>query len=180
MDSSDLLLVGAEIGVALAGFAGIIATFQLRDDKTIRRGDVVGLSMIVQMSLGCALLCIIPLVLSVIRVDEATVWAVCSGIGAIYTSYSSQSIHRNMRGATRKKSLRLLFGAFHVGFACVVLAQILNVMDLVFHREPGPYLIGITLGLALVGYMFGRLLLRPLWIRVREQEASNFSGATSN
>ena len=54
MEITDLLLVSIEISVAFAGFAGIIATFQYRGEKQAKKGDVIGISMIVHLSLGCA------------------------------------------------------------------------------------------------------------------------------
>ena len=172
MDVIDLLLVGIEVSVAFAGFAGIIATFQFRGDAVVKRGDIVGLSMIVQSSLTCAACCVLPLVLFIFETGEAMVWTICSGVGAVSVANSSYRIDRNMRGAVRRLSLRIFFGSLQGLFALVVLAQVLNAADIVFHREPGPYIVGIVMGLGLVGYMFGRLLLRPLWSTVRRQEAA--------
>ena len=78
-----------------------------------------------------------------------------------------------MRGVTQRWTLRLLFGSFQAVFASVVFIQFLNASNLIFHREPGPYIAGIVLCLGVVGYMFGRLLLHPLWVAVSEQEAAN-------
>ena len=89
------------------------------------------------------------------------------------------SIHRNMRGAVKRWSRRLLFGSFQAVFGCVVLIQFLNASNLIFHREPGPYIVGIVVGLGLVGYLFGRLLLRPLWMAFSEQEAANLAKTTT-
>ena len=105
MESTDLLLVGAEVSVAFAGFAGIIATFQFREAKQVKRGDVVGLTMIVQMSLNCALLSALPLLLSTFKLEATTIWTICSLYGGTYTAYSMQSVHRNMRGATQRWTL---------------------------------------------------------------------------
>ncbi len=178
METTDLLLVGAEVSVAFAGFAGIIATFQFRDDREIKRGDVVGLTMIVQISLGCALLTVIPIVLSIIGIDEGTLWAACSAFGASWGTYNMYVVNRNMRGAGRKTSQRILFGSFQGAFGLLVISLILNAVDIYFHREPGPYLVGLVLCFSLVSYMFARLLLHPLWRAVQSQEAANISGAT--
>ena len=78
-----------------------------------------------------------------------------------------------MRGATQRWTLRLLFSSFQTVFAGVAFILFLNASNLIFHREPGPYIAGIVLGLGMVGYLFGRLLLRPLWFAVSEQEAAN-------
>ena len=45
MDAAELLLVGIEVSVAFAGFAGVIATFQFRGAARIDCGDVVGLTI---------------------------------------------------------------------------------------------------------------------------------------
>ncbi len=177
METNDLLLIGTEVSVALAGFAGIVATFQFRDGKKIKRGDVLGLTIIVQLSLGCALLTVIPIILSIIGIDDGTLWATCSVVGAIWGACHMYIVDRDMRGAVKKISLRILFGIFQGVFVLVIISLILNAVDIFFHKEPGPFLIGIILCLSMVGYMFTRLLVHPLWQAVRKQEAVNISHA---
>ena len=63
MDPSDLLLVGIEVSVAFAGFAGVIATFQFSDPTKINRGNIMGLTMIVDFGLVCAFSSTLPLFL---------------------------------------------------------------------------------------------------------------------
>ncbi len=180
MFASDLLLVGAEVSVAFAGFSGIIATFQFRDETRIKRGDIVALSMIVQLSLLGALFSVFPFLLSIFGLEDATVWTISSVFGAIAAAGCMYSVDRGMRNAVRKKSLRFLFGTMQGITFLFILAMTLNAVDVVFHREPGPFIAVLVWALALVGYMFGRLLLRPLWRGVHEQEAANLSGARSS
>ncbi len=177
MDASELLLVGIEVSVAFAGFAGVIATFQFRGAARIDRGDVVGLTMIVSFGLWCAFFSTLPLILSIFEIEPEIIWAICSGIGAIYVSYAMYFIYKSMQGAVASLTTRLLFGTFQGIAAFLVLSMILNASDSVFHKEPGPYLASISFGLCLVGYMFVRLLLRPLWKAVRAQEAPSPSEA---
>jgi hypothetical protein len=183
MIASDLLLVGAEVSVAFAGFSGIIATFQFRDKTTVKRGDIVALTMIVYFSLLCAFCCILPLLLSIFGIEDATIWTICSVFGAIVMVCCMYGVDRGMRNAVRKKSLQLLFGTMQGVAALIVLFMTLfmtlNAVNVVFHREPGPYIVGIVSALALAGYMFGRLLLRPLWRAVHKQETANLIGARS-
>ena len=94
-------------------------------------------------------------------------------IGAILTASRLYSFARSMRGAFAKKSSRFLYLFLQGLGALVVLANILNAVDLVFHREPGPLVAGIFLALSVAGIMFARLLLLPLWRIVREQEDAN-------
>jgi len=173
MDPTELLLVGIEVSVAFACFAGIVATFQFGGKTKIKRGDVVGLSLIVQISLMSALLCLLPLLLSIYGIEDRILWSICSAVGAIYVGGSMYYVDTHMRGAVRRRSIRILFGSMQGVFALVLIAQVLNTSNLVFHRVPSPYLTGIALGFCLDGYMFARLLLRPLWQTVLEQEAAN-------
>ncbi len=169
----DLLLVGIEVSVAFAGFAGVIATFQFRDTTKINRGDVVGLTMIVTFGLMCALFCALPMFLSTFDVEGRALWVICSSLGAIYVCRAMYYVHTKMKTALLSGRTRVIFGILQSVAALIVFSLILNVADLVFHREPGPYLAAIFFPLCVVGYMFIRLLLRPIWRTVREQEASN-------
>jgi hypothetical protein len=90
-------------------------------------------------------------------------------------------VDKNMRGAVSRKSQKLFIGSMQALSAATVLMSFLNAADIIFHRVPGPYFVGIILHLGLVGHMFARLLLRPLWhsLHLREQE-HELSGATAS
>lgn len=171
MDESALLLVGIEVSVAFAGFAGIIATFQNRDEATMDRAHVVGLTMIVNFSLMGAFFCTLPLVLSTFRVEETAIWAINSALQCVYTLNRMHYIHKNMSIVALKRSTRLFFRVLQGVASLVAVALALNAANQVFHRVPGPSIAAIVFGLGLVGYMFARLLLRPLWRVVHKQEA---------
>ncbi len=172
MDESDLLLVGIEVSVAFAGFAGIIATFQFRKEARISRGHIVGLTIIVNFSLMCAFFSALPLLLSVLRFEDAMIWSLGSVLACIYIPNRMYHTHRNMSVVAVKRSTQLLFRVLFGVAALLFVSNALNAANQVFHREPGPYIAGIFFGLGLVGYMFARLLLRPLWRALREQEAA--------
>ncbi len=173
MEVFDILLVCIEVSIALAGFAGVIATYQINDVTRIRRGAVVGLTTIVQYSLLAALACFIPLLLHTFGVQGETLWVICSGIAAIFVASMAYSSASSMKGAITKTSSWLLYLLLQGLGALVVLANILNAFDLAFHREPGPVVVAIVYALSVAGIMFSRLLLLPLWRIVREQEDAN-------
>jgi len=173
MEVFDLLLVCIEVSIALAGFAGVIATYQINDVTRVRRSTVAGLTMIVQCSLLVALVCAISLVLHTFGVKGETLWVISSVIGAIVSAVMAYGFARSMRGALAKKSSWLLYLFLQGLCALFTLAMILNAADLVFHREPGPFVAGIVFALSVAGIMFSRLLLLPLWRIVREQEGAN-------
>jgi uncharacterized membrane protein len=173
MEVFDILLVGIEASIALAGFAGVIATYQINNVTSIRRGAVVGLAVIVQYSLMAAVACAISLLLHIFGVKGETLWAISSVIGAIVMAAMAYGSSRSMRGAITNKSSWLLYLLLQGLGALVTLAMILNAVDLVFHREPGPFVAGVVYALIVAAINFSRLLLLPLWRIVREQEDAN-------
>ena len=170
MDESALLLVGIEVSVALAGFAGIVATFQNRDDTTVDRGHVVGLMIIVNFGLMGAFFCALPLVLSVFGIAAAVIWSINSALQCIYMLNRMLYVHRHMSLVALKRGTRRLFRIIQGSSFLVAVALALNAANLGFHREPGPSIAALFFGLGLVGFMFARLLLRPLWRVVHERE----------
>lgn len=170
MEVFEMLVLGVEAGIALAGFAGIIATFQFGDSKEIRRGDAVGLTMVVRDSLTSAAICSLAMLLFAFQISEPTTWMLGSLLASAIITYGIYSNYRLVRHSFKRKSF-LLFWAFGnaVG-ALIVLANILNAAEVVFHREPGPLLMAVVLGLSLSAYSFSRLLLLPVWRAVRSTE----------
>ena len=59
----------------------------------------------------------------------------------------------------------------------IFFANILNALDIVFHRSPGPFLVGVAFGMGIAGWMFARLLLRPIWRALHKQEANETAAA---
>jgi hypothetical protein len=167
----DVLILGAELSMALAGFAGIIATFQFRDTEKIRRADVVGLSIIVVYSLLAALQCGVILILNVIGISSSALWATGSVLSASAMGYNLYAFSKNMKGAVRNRKLIAMMWVLQWVSVLVFAANILNVLDVVFHRTPGPFLLGLAWGLGLAGWMFIRLLLLPIWRTIHKQEA---------
>jgi hypothetical protein len=175
----DLLMVGIEASVALAGFSGIIATFQMGSEGGVRRGPVASLTVVVEFSLLSALTCTIPLFLHTLEVTGPTLWTVSSLITGAFTGYGAYGGFRNMRGALTTKSTTLLFALMQLLGAMVLAANVLNVANVVFHREPGPVIAVVLYALTVAGYVFSRLLLLPLWKAVKEHEAQNSAADSS-
>jgi predicted permease len=101
-DILDILIVGVEASIALAGFAGVIATYQINDVTRVRRGTVAALTVTVQCSLLAALGCAITLLLYTFGVKGVTLWVISSVIGAIFMATGAYGIARSTRGAITK------------------------------------------------------------------------------
>lgn len=177
MESLDILILGVEASIALAGFAGIIATFQFGGEKKVRRGDAVGLTMILQFSLLGALVSSMGILLYSFEITEAAVWSTCTALVVIVQSWATYNTHKHLRGIDRTKSLERLTLLLQSPTVFFILINLLNTSDTVFHREAGPIIASIVYALCIAGFMFSRLLLQPIWRSVRIQEAAKLADA---
>jgi hypothetical protein len=178
MESLDILILGVEASIALAGFAGIIATFQFGGAKQTRRADAVGLTIILQFSLLAALASSIAILLSSFDIKETTLWAICSVVIAIMYVGGIYAQHKNLKDAVRTASFKKMIAILRAPGPVLILINVMNASDIFFHREAGPVIAGIVWALTLAGFMFSRLLLQPVWRNVRIQEAAKLADAT--
>ena len=126
MEVTDLLILCAEVSVALAGFAGIIATFQFRDGKSVKHVELLGLTIIVRISLLDTLICIVPLALLSSGVAESTAWAISSGVGGAVAAPVLYQVNRGLRGRLRRKSIFVYYGFLQITMFAVVVLLLLN------------------------------------------------------
>lgn len=172
MEIFDMLVLGVEAGFALAGFAGIIATFQFVGAKQIHRADAMGLTLIVKDSFMAAALCALAMLLLALEIGESNTWGLASLFTALISMLSLYSgVFRIMRRALKNKSLRRQFIVVVALSLLLILANFLNAADILFHRTPGPVLVTVVFMLCLAAHSFTRLLLLPIWKTVRLTEA---------
>ena len=180
MENADQLLTFTQVAIAVAGFAGIIGTFQFKEGERIRRGDAVGLAVVVNTGLMSAFYSTLPLLLINFGVKDSTVWAISSGMTCLIYAYFSLDIAMRLKKFKTFKTVNkiLIYLLFIVGFIVIVI-NFLNSFNIVFKREFGPYYISLIYSLGLVCYMFSRLLLRPIWRTLRKQEAEESNDTDS-
>lgn len=173
MDAANQLLTLAEISIALAGFSGIIATFQFEEKKHISRGHVLSLSVIVGISLAAAFCAVLPLALFNFGFEEPMVWSISSFVGGVLWLSGSIFTIRNLSTGTVKLPTKVLIHVFIALSVSAAMANLLNTAGIVFDREFGPYFAAFIFGFCLVLYNFSRLLLHPLWKVVNEKEGQS-------
>ncbi len=174
MENADQLLTFTQVAIAVAGFAGIIGTFQFKEGERIRRGDAVGLAVVVNTGLMSAFYSTLPLLLINFGMDDPTVWAISSAMTCLIYAYFSYDIAIRLKNFKTFKSLNkiIIYLLFITGFIIIVI-NFLNACNIFFKREFGPFYISLIYSLGLVCYMFSRLLLRPIWRTLRKQESEN-------
>lgn len=171
MESIEQLFVITEISVALAGFAGIIATFQSSETQR-KRGHAIGLAMMVNVSLIDAGFCLFAIMLINIGLSDQMVWTIASGaMGVNYVLVMVYIIRFQMKGMNRRNrtvlGITLLLSvpntvigalcfanAFHIGFAGIYEIFYLSIIFPVY----------------VVGFMFSRMLMRPVWRSIKKLE----------
>ncbi len=152
----DILMVIAEIAVALAGFAAVVANFS--ENWTKAKSEQLA-NLLTQS--GIALFAsMVPLIMSQIRVDEEagndTVWMVSSACYVFFaTSYLVVSL---LLSRGRGAGARAVDRVFLITFFVAIGAQIYN---LYIGAEGWIYLLALLLNLAYAFVSF-TLLIRPL------------------
>jgi hypothetical protein len=133
---------------------------------------VVGLATIVQLGLISALLSFLPLAIGNFGIDEASAWSVSSAAAAVTFSIFLVKLYPHTRKMHFRGVNRIVIRGWWVFNFVSIVAVCLNAVRIGFHGEPAPYIAMLLNPLCFAGYMFARLLLRPLWKYVREQEAA--------
>ena len=152
----DILMVIAEIAVALAGFAAVVANFS--ENWTKAKSEQLA-NLLTQS--GIALFAsMVPLIMSQIRVDEEagndTVWMVSSACYVFFaTSYLVVSL---LLSRGRDTGARAVDRVFLLTFFVAIGAQIYN---LYIGAQGWIYLLALLLSLAYAFVSFP-LLIRPL------------------
>ena len=173
MNQSDQLLLVVEVAVALAGFAGVVGSFQYRSGAKIPRGDVLGLELMIVLSLMTAVCAILPVALFNFGVGETTIWSISSSVAVVAYAVYIFNIKRKFRKLlVSGRVSRILFEFFFVAAYLTALANFVNVLDVGLHREYAPYFVSLVVPNCLSAYMFVRLVLRPLRRAIREQETT--------
>jgi hypothetical protein len=160
LEGEAILQTTAEVSVALAGFTGVVAAFGQRRGHWASI-DTVRFRVMLLTSLAALVFSILPFAVHHMNATSATTWAVSSALLASYlVVHVFIDTHRLRNGEIPKDpqfrawSLAL---AYSLAGAAVVI-QVLNALDIVFHRAFGPFLLGLCCLLLICTQMFIRLL----------------------
>lgn len=161
MQSSEILIVLAEIFVAFTGFTGIVAVLGQRSTGKWRPVDVVRFQALLEASLVGLLLAIIPLVALEFKMTETLVWGFGSALMGFYVVFMMSRIvrkHKKLQVTDDPdfvpwvRQLLLTLSGF------VVVTQLMNAAGYVLQHSFGGFLVGLMLLLVLCCAMFVLLL----------------------
>ena len=170
VDAADQLLTLAEISVALAGFAGIIASFQLRAEENITHGTLLALSTIVYLSLGAAFFAGFPLLLINFGLPDEVVWTWSSLLAGVNQIVVTAVFWKRANFSNLTAGAKLVYYLIFIVAPLTGIANLMNAAGIVFNKEFGPFFAMYILNLGIVCVNFARLMLTPLWKVLRDRE----------
>lgn len=160
-DPFDALFTVAEVGIALAGFSGVVAILGRRGAGEWSAPDWLRLAMLLSFSFGAVGFSLLPTLLLGLGVGEASAWALSSLLLALFLLTAYVLVTRRLAqlgdAATRQfpRATGIAVAALSLPVLVVLL---LNAAGVLFSREFGPFFLGMLWLLALGGLQFYRLL----------------------
>jgi hypothetical protein len=163
-DSSDPFLTLAEVGIGLAGFAGIVVALTKRV-APLTSGEAVLVRELILNSLAVVLLALLPVGLVLLGSQGAGVWRGLSAFHAaliVLVAWPSLALQvRRVPSHQRDPTTYLVIVA--VGALAVAL-QFLNASTLLFSPSAGVYFFGVCVGPLAIGTIhFARVLFARLF-----------------
>jgi hypothetical protein len=149
--SEGVLLGVAQLAVALAGFAGVVAVFRSEGDWT--ELQAFRLSVLVRNSLGVMFMALLPLVFFAVYGSAPTAIGIASGSSAVWMLLTVVQLQRQW----------LRFGAFRTwpnltSTTLAVLATALFVVNAVWLDTAWPYVAALCLVLLTAALAFQRMV----------------------
>lgn len=162
MDGESLLTAAIEVGIALAGFSGIVAVLGRRTEEGWSTADKIRLQLLLQTSLSTILFAMLPLFLLSMRIAPSWIWRVSSGIWLVYIAIDVPIRMRQIARAREESAetiSRRYVGLLATGLIAVFLAQLLNAVCL---ADAWPHLFAVIWTIVVAYIQFIRLL-RGIW-----------------
>ena len=159
MQGSDLLLTTAQIGMALAGFAGLVTLLGRPSPRADHRLNEIRFRSMIELSLALAAFALLPFVPAELGLAEPGAWRVSSAVYAIASAaFLAHSVRRNRRAMGRVLIAGGVAGALVTVCAVHALALALDALGAFRARESGVYCGALFVHFLAAAFFFIRLL----------------------
>ena len=160
MEAEGLLLTIAEVSVAFAGFAGIVAIIGRRGTGEWHAGDLLRFWQMIEVSMLGVIFSLLPFVFYHAGITASQTWAASSAMLAAASGIQMlRAAVRTVKAAGTDGTLSLAFSAGFVLIGLIVIAILVaNAVGFLFHQTVAPYVVGIFWNLCLACVLFWRLL----------------------
>ena len=165
MTIGDQLIAIAQIAVALAGFAGVVATFHLRGPESITRPSFVRLRIMIELSLCVCIFSLLPMAIYNFGASDASVWNIANALLSLFSLfYLAIVVSRWSRGLYGKGKLskKVVYPSCTVALFLSLMLVLSSFGAIKFHKPFSVYVFVLFFDLILACLMFARLVILPL------------------
>ena len=162
MGAEAFLTTSAEVGIGIAGFAGIAGILGHRNQGIWTRQDVYHMRTLLRASFSAVLLSLLPLALFSTTLSSQTLWTVASGMYTTFLIVVTVTTFRLLREATSYDQIRREPFASFTSAAILITGISLNLVNVAFLRTAWPFLFALLLSLT-VAFLQFVLILHSLW-----------------
>ena len=161
MEPGEALGIAAQVGVALAGFAGVVVVFRRESVHEWSGVDKLRLRLLLANSILPLSLCMLGLLLLTIKPMPPGIWRWCSGIALIanllFVRATTKIFRRlDLQNLQRERVTRFIFYLFG---ALGVAAMFLQVYNIALPGVFWPFFAGIVYQLLTAMAQFARMIL---------------------
>jgi hypothetical protein len=145
IDPADVLLTVAEVSIAFAGFASLIAIFGMRSVSATQTFDLLRYWVMLEFSLAALAFSLLPIILVFVGVSESIVWPGLSGLLAVFVIVHNVVLARLFfRGENTVRSAATPGNmvAANLVYAIIGISQIGNALGFL-ERQPGWFMFGL-------------------------------------
>jgi hypothetical protein len=160
MEGADALGLIAEIGIAIAGFAGVVVTLRA-PGGTMGNYEAMRIGALLGWSVSAVLAALLPFALHFAGLAEATIWTLSSSVLAalVVTVYlGAYRIFRALTPGDRAPGYRF---AAPLLVSIAVGAFLLQVANVLFFRQLWPFYVGLLVITTLSLFQFAYVLFAP-------------------
>lgn len=158
MNGTDELLTTAELALALGGFGSVVAAF-IGNRTDWDPMDVVRFRALIVISLGSALIALLPFPLYYGGLEASTMWAAASTLAYVIATIGIVWMLRSARAPMATHGSPLWSAIAMLVASLAVVINLLNSLGIGFTRSFTGYFTGLLLLLILAGLYFIRLIV---------------------
>jgi len=163
VDQSELLLTLAQIGMAFAGFAGLVSLLGRPDPRASTRLNEIRFRSMVELALTLAAFALLPFVPAEFGLPAAVSWRLSSsGYAVASAAFLGSSVVRNRRSMGRVLIAGRVTASLMLACAGLALALCLNAAGAFGGRESGVYCGALFFHFLGASFFFIRLLYGAL------------------
>ncbi len=161
MQFEQVFTSAIEVGIAIAGFSGIVAVLGQRTRGEWSRGDLGRMVVLLQSSFAAILLSFLVLILEGAQLREPLIWGVGSGCTLLYLVVV---IPLRVRDFRKVQAADTSYSpvVFWIAFWLMVVSAAFQAYNLAVLQAGWPFALGVVTELALALLVFVRLL-QALW-----------------